>query len=252
MKFLRVVFVCLIVVLVAATNIHSPVYAEASKTPPLHSEEATPLEVIGDAGKTIHHVDAKIESDGSVSIVAEGSYVSGGPALAYDFVVDAGNKTIQFTEIKPDQLAMPAIAPATQANVIGVGQARVRVVGKDPVLMVVNETTNYLYWHRFDDGTVKAISYNDLCYAANPTPIGTHWFTTNCPVSLPWNNGPAQVVNNANGEYINWDFWLDTSSTSMTHFSQIVGLHNGTFNYSWSWNAWGEASDLLHATLYLN
>ena len=221
-------------------------------------EQDIPLRIIGDKDKILEDATVTISKDGLVSIKAHGVYESTKPAKAYDFSIDVKQETLTLEAAPAIQEPMPEhnsipTGESTDATFIGIGQARVRVVGKDPVFIVVNESTDYLYWHRFNNGTVTWIDYTDNCYAANPTPAGTHWFTTSCSGNQPWYvAGNVEAVNDVFSEYINWDFWSNAQSTSMSHFIQIVGQNDGQYRYSWNWNAWGEASALLRGTLYLN
>ena len=123
---------------------------------------------------------------------------------------------------------------------------------KDPAWLTLATTTNFLRWN-YNGSTVQWTEYNDACWAANPSPANTHWFTTFCSNNSPtYFNANSEVCNWAIGDYINWDFGNADQSTESYHWIKICGTNSGNYTYQTSyWDA-GEASWLIFHTVTLN
>lgn len=86
------------------------------------------------------------------------------------------------------------------------------------------------------------------CWAANPSSLGTHWFTNSCGDTGPQGyDGYADLF--AYGGYINWDFLLDSLSTEVNQTAE-VGVEPiwGVF-HNFSHYDWGEASFLIFGSV---
>ncbi len=93
----------------------------------------------------LEDVELSTFSDGMVSLQIQDSYHADNNPSAYDFEVDI--KGLEYTTKNKDisnekKMPNPDDTMALLPTVIGVAQAKVRLVGKDPVFIVVNETTN--------------------------------------------------------------------------------------------------------------
>lgn len=203
---------------------------------------------------------ATIYDDDSVSVSSSGTHIVGLPALNYNFEVDIKKETYTTTrvdlseEVPEDQGAQSETTTRLRLNngpekmsalAVNPGDAtaKVRVIGRDPAWVVVNQTTNVLKWRVYSSGTVKSIGFSDGCFAANPTQAGTHWFTTSCSAEKPWHpQGNMTVQNNSAGQYINWDFGDKRWATESRANIVIIGRNDRTFEYNWVFDAWGEYS----------
>lgn len=175
---------------------------------------------------------ATVYSDDSVSLSSGGSHDAGMPPLAFNFEADIKQGTYKtrredvnkgdFAEhgeqSRTNDGTMAGSVPAlTDALAVNPGDSwgKVRVIGRDPAWIVVNQTTNSLSWRVFPNGTVTWLNFTDKCFAANPSAAGTHWFTTSCSNDSPWfPMGSTTVQNNSDGSYTNWDFGRRDWATS--------------------------------------
>lgn len=115
---------------------------------------------------------------------------------------------------------------------------------EDPVNWALCQTTQRLYWYT----NYTAYSYM-WTWAANPSPIGTHWYVGG------YYNYPVYVSSSyASGRswawYYNWDWLLPNYSTTVTHDLYIYGYYNGTAQLTGYVNRSGETWWLLHSHLY--
>lgn len=128
-----------------------------------------------------------------------------------------------------DELSAPDLPPA-----------------RDPAWFKLTETSNYLRWEVFGNGTVTWRNYSEGCWAANPSPIQTHWFVNWCSHPAPfYENGNTNVLHQAAGAYYNWDFENNNEQTTVTQSSLIRGKNDATYTYTWSHVDGGEAAGLL-------
>ena len=120
----------------------------------------------------------------------------------------------------------------------------------DPIDIKVNETTNYLKWQVNGNGTVTWLAFTDACWAANPTPVGTHWYVSSCSNSNPYyTSGQTNVINEASGNYYNWDWGDDSEATYVSHFIKATGKNNGTYSYTATYSDSGEDANFLSGIL---
>ena len=203
---------------------------------------------------------ATVYDDDSVSVSASGTYAVDAPPLTYNFEVDIKAGTYSTIRIDPSQEAPEEQGTETETTTgldlnsvsgnmrtlainPGDATAKVRVIGRDPGWLVVNQTTDILRWRVYANGTVRWLGFTDTCFAANPTRAGTHWFTTSCSGEQPWYpQGNTSVQNNSSGQYINWDFGNNGWSTESRANIVIVGRNDRRFDYNWAFDAWGEYS----------
>lgn len=208
-------------------------------------------------------------SDGSVSLRGRGTAVASAEPQGYDFEVDLANGTyttrkLDSQEIKErdrlekgdleDQQSGDAIQGIDKAITPGTYRAGARVQTRDPVFILLAETMTNLVWTVSSTGTVTGTTgSSDRCWAANPSSLGTHWFTQYCKngalyVSL------GRVCNDNVGNYINYDFpplFPTPESTTASHSVYVCGRNDATYNYDWSANHGGEASYLLTGSVVL-
>jgi hypothetical protein len=210
---------------------------------------------------------ATILSDGSVTISGSGSAAVGKPTSGFDFEVDLKTGLYKTRSLDPDEIAalVPKTRPLRQSEVgrnsdnitslaivPGYWSGRVRLQTKDPVLIVLAETTTQLTWYTYSSGSVVWTSYSDACWAANPSSLGTHWYNSYCAYGGPWYSGSTNVCNDNSGNYYNWDFGVSSWRTDASHFVQLCGRNDAYFNYWWSHTDSGEGSWLIFGSILLN
>lgn len=137
-----------------------------------------------------------------------------------------------------------------ELGALGTGSqsAEVTVLTQDPVFIDVAESTLTLNWYVAASGTVQYLSRNKTAWAANPSPLDTHWFVDQQYFS---GAGGVQYGYATSGNLItkfhNCDFGLDSKCTYVSHSSRIHG-YSSKFQWFVSSSASGEFSYLLFTT----
>lgn len=203
-------------------------------------------------------------SDGSVSLRGQETVVAGAEPQGYDFQVDLASGTYTTRKLSRREIAErdrreevdwknqqagdgirelveQAIAPGTY-------RAGARVQTRDPVFILLAETMTNLTWTVSSTGAVTGITGSfDRCWAANPSSLGTNWYTQYCKNgALFYSSG--RICNDNAGNYINYDFppvFPTPESTTASHTVSVCGRNEGTYDLTWSANHGGEASYLL-------
>jgi hypothetical protein len=209
-------------------------------------------------------------SDGSVSLRGKGTAIAGAEPQGFDFEVDLASGTyttrkldrkeieerdrLEKGDLKDDQSGEALRGIVEQAIIPGTYRAGARVQTRDPVFILLAETMTNLTWTVSSTGTVTGVTGSfDRCWAANPSSLGTHWYTQYCK------NGAlylslGRVCNDNAGNYINYDFpplFPTPASTTASHTVYVCGRNDATYNYDWSANHGGEASYLLTGSVVL-
>lgn len=138
------------------------------------------------------------------------------------------------------------------SSIDGTGWARVQLNTKDPALLTLATTTNLLQW-TYNGSTVGYVWHTDMCWAANPSPLNTHWYKTFCSNNAPTNsNNNRDICNWAIGDYKNWDFGNVNLTTEAHHWTKLCGQSSGKYTYEIQyWDA-GEFSAIIYHTVKLN
>lgn len=233
-------------------------------------ERIVQLQPQADAEVMIPNFKALFLSDGSVSLRGSGTAIAGAEPQGYDFEVDLASGTyttrkldkqeieerdrLEKGDLKDQQSGDPIRRVIEQAITPGTYRAGARVQTRDPVYVLLAETMTNLVWTVSSSGTVTGTTgSSDRCWAANPSSLGTHWYTQYCKngalyVSL------GRVCNDNVGNYINYDFpplFPTPESTTASHSVYVCGRNDATYNYNWSANHGGEASYLLTGSVVL-
>ena len=117
------------------------------------------------------------------------------------------------------------------------------VLTEDPPDWDLCQTTMTLYW--YTDYTAR--SYGSP-WAANPTPINTHWYIGSYHID-PVSTSPYATGHSA-ARYYNWDFVDPTRSTTVHHDLYIYGYYNGERTVNGYAEVSGEFWWLLHYHVY--
>lgn len=241
--------------------------------------EEFPLKRGMDSEVTLPNFKGQIWSDGSASVSGKGAYDAEAPTRAYEYKVDIKQRTYTVRELDSTVIQLePAVEPQEKIErknldpdvlalrgksqrpdgisaqiSTGYYTARVQVRTYDPIFIKLTETSNTLDWYTYSNGTVDWVSYSLSWWAANPSPLDTHWY-----ISSTSHDGPyplaanTQVYHNMSGSYYNYDFVFDDLGTFVTQTAGITGNNNATFYYNWSHNDSGEGSLLITGWVILN
>lgn len=131
-----------------------------------------------------------------------------------------------------------AIAP-------GIYSAEVKLQSKDPALLTLAQTRNYLRWEVFANGSVQWKAITEQCTGyTTPPPFNTHWYVASCPHDNPYYSGGI-VYNEHAGAYENSDWGDPNVYTYSSHWIKIGGKNDGHCTYQTTYLDWGEDASLL-------
>lgn len=232
------------------------------------SDGPIPLEPEADTDIILSDVVVELSKDGTITISAEGASMEGKSDYAYDFEFDLAQATYKTTEISLDEVDFdepqkggsgenpeaneqaldsppgPWMGPLAVAP--GTYSARVLVQTLDLAFYKLAETTDYLKWIVYSNGTVAWNTWTDGCWGAWPSPAGTHWSVTYCSSSTPWYaSGNLSVNNEVSGNYRNYDWGNPSLATYSTHWVRIQGKNDGHCAHWWSYTDSGEDAGLI-------
>lgn len=178
-------------------------------------------------------------------------------ALGYNMSVDEKKKTYKITKIKGKELddelqrlgANDSYEGFTTNSTGYMG--RIAIVSEDPPDWDLAETKHGLYWTA--SGTSAYFHDRELnCWAANPSPIDTHWYKSSCKYTgLSTIDGGRTITSSAYASYYNYDFWENDKRTDITHDITIHGYYSGGFDYYWDFTETGEGSYLLDTNAFI-
>lgn len=205
-----------------------------------------------------------VVGEDSISVRVRGYKEFGSDVIAYNLKVDKENKTYKAKKIKGKELE-------EDLNKLGVDSSeksknneettlttststymgRVAVLTEDPPDWELARTKHGLYWT--SDGTTVSYYNRELdCWAANPSPIDTHWYVSSCKYTdLKTIDGGRTIVSSASSSYYNYDFMDDSLRTDVTHEISIHGYKSGSFDYYWDFTESGESSSFLDTNAYI-
>jgi len=107
-------------------------------------------------------------------------------------------------------------------------------------------TENDLKWSINSDGTVtKDYSYQDYT-GIHPTASGSNWWIDWKETTGWYSIGETSYTHRTEAQYWNQDF-LTSDYTYTWHDIRLTGNNDGTFDYQFSWDWWGEWSWNLRA-----
>jgi hypothetical protein len=130
------------------------------------------------------------------------------------------------------------------------GSWNATVVTKDPPQYDLTRTSASGSWNKVAISETKCRlvdTGSGNCWAANPSPVDTHWFNSSCNTFDALTVG---VDRNTVGSYYNWDFMLDNLQTNVTQSVRIRLVHSIGVVTSWAHSDSGEWSTLIYGSFY--
>jgi len=238
------------------------VAAAQGETPPPPPSMPTDNEIVRTINLTknpsseiaLKNVQLDIYSDGSRKIIVEGEFSFGDPTITYQIAIDEHAQSY-LTRIVPTPIEdLEQIVPdegSSKVNPLqvspGTYSAQVIVRHKDIVGYELARTTNKLGWRVNSNGSVTWLSYTDGCQGFT-TPV-THWYLNGpCSGNAPW-YCCGYVNNYVRGSYYNADWGDPSQKTYAVHESNLRGLNNGKYSYTWYAQDSGEDAGLIYATV---
>ncbi|HJX28650.1 MAG TPA: hypothetical protein VJ885_12105 [Thermoanaerobaculia bacterium] len=226
-------------------------------------ERVVKLQPRAEAEVVVRDFKALFLTDGSVTVTGKGTVRAEAPPQGFDFEVDLARGT--YTTRRLDQHEIEErdrlrestrenqggepLEPAIKAITPGTWFGRVRVQTKDPVFVVLTETMSSLTWTTSSTGTVTGSSPStDSCWAANPSSLDTHWFTSSCAYGGLYASS-GRVCNDNTGSYYNYDFGDDADITTVSQYVYLCGRNDAMYDYSFTHNDGGEAALLIYGSV---
>jgi len=192
-------------------------------------------------------------SDGSIKKTITGTVPANQGPVGYTIKVDKDKKTYKATKL--DLSKDPEYTnSATEQNQVSMfsplWSKQVKILTYDPVGWDIASTKAILYW--YEDGGYSIYSAGGHGHwAANPSPINTHWYIDvdgSYEDSQPWRNAVGQT---AFGSFSNYDFGDDDDWTYLDQDVSVWGFSNGSIEYTSSDYATGEGSLLLTSSVFV-
>lgn len=228
----------------------------------IKAERVVKLQPQADAEVNVPELKAIFLSDGSVTVTGKGRARVDAPPQGFDFEIDLARGTyttrrIDQREIEERDRQREALqktrgeeplGPAIEAITPGTWSGRVRAQTKDPAFIVLTETMTRLTWTVSAGGAVAWQSYNDSCWAANPSSLNTHWYVSSCAYGGPYSSS-GRICNDNSGGYYNYDFAFDEDITTANQYVYLCGRNDATYDYNFTHNDGGEGALLIFGTV---
>lgn len=202
-------------------------------------------------------------SDGSVTLSGQGTVDARAPMHGYDFEVDLVRgtyKTRRLDRAEIEARERLQDSPREEQTVYRLREdlqekatvycARVRVRTEDPVFVDLTETMTRLSWTISSTGALSSTYAADYCWAANPSSLGTHWYTNYCTYGGLYTSA-GRLCNDNTGDYYNYDFGLNSLITTANQYVYVCGRNDATYNYNWTHNDGGEGALLIFGSVVL-
>jgi len=123
--------------------------------------------------------------DGRVSVHGSGRHKISEGGIHYKIEINLEKNTYKAVALPIFDESVdvdPIISTMSDASVTASGSyyITVQLVTEDPLQIDLAQTSTYLSWSEKSDGTLTGASGSKACWAANPSTVGTHWYTTSC------------------------------------------------------------------------
>jgi hypothetical protein len=169
----------------------------------------------------------------------------GGFSIETDFVhrtYKAVKETL--TEEMIQQLESRYILEDSEISATAIGwRVTAAILTEDRVDWDICQTTMTLFWY-----TDHTASLYGAPWAANPTPINTHWYIDSYHKNLV--STYPSAIGHSWASYYNWDFGDDDIATTVQHDLYIYGYYDGARSINGNAYHSGEFWWLLHYHIY--
>lgn len=176
--------------------------------------------------------------DGEEHVIVSGNSKAGGEIDAYEISLDRQDNTYSVVEKEPTELATNTLS-ALAATTSHTGW--VKAITDDPVGVDLCSTKLTLSWYDYGS-TIGYQSRNLTRWAANPSSLGTHWYSSGGTlVDYSLNSGKTVLTQRGYGYFYNYDFLDDDKITNVNHDITIKAQNDGTYDYVVDWTRSGES-----------
>jgi len=204
----------------------------------------------------LDQVSAIIYPDGRVSVRTMGTKKAGTPEIVFDITVDveAGTYKVELLTPRDELETYDDEASSISSIKPGTYEIQVRLVTRDHLPQYeLASTTNRLRWTVYANGTVFRNNHWYVFWTAQPSPIGTYWYTSWSTSYSPWYSAGNTVINTkCEAQYWNNDFLDPNKYTWAWHHVTLSGTNSGVAAWYADWDHWGEFSGLLHGRVFVN
>jgi hypothetical protein len=197
--------------------------------------------------------------DGSVNLSGSGSGNVDSSFEGYDFEIDPKEATymtrrLSEAEIRgrlEESIGSEGLEPITE-EYYEPGPYRVHayVQTKDPVSIVLTETSTKLEWSVSSTGSIVYRWAGDRCWHNAYTEAGTTWYTDYCDYGDLWWATDRSLCNDTEGWYYNYDYMYDHLITNAYGQVFICGQNDGNYRTGYKVSFSGEDSGLLRGSFY--
>lgn len=225
-----------------------------------HIEQILTLQPLPETEVLIPDFQATFLSNGKVKLNGSGQARAGDPVTAIEFEVDLIQGTYRTRKVEPLEIAgslLEAEGPSflekesadephgEKAVRPGNRAVTVKVQTRDPIFLVLTETSLTVNWNTASNGRVRMNQWKHACKAANPSALNTHWFTRSCRPGRVRTPAPTQVCQDVQASYYNDDFGFGHLRTSVSQSISMCGRNDAKLTYRWSHTDSGEWAILI-------
>lgn len=179
-------------------------------------------------------------SDGSYRKSFSGSIAANEGPFRLKIDIDKDKKTYKATRVEDI-----SNEPDYSTNRSPLWARQLKMKTYDPPGWELASTKVILYFYEANGYAVYS-SGGHAPYAANPSPLGTHWYIDS---DDSWETTHPTISNavgqEAIGSYSNYDFLEDDQWTYVNHDVSLYGFSDGSIDYDGFENVFGEGSALL-------
>jgi hypothetical protein len=174
--------------------------------------------------------------------------------VAHSYKIDVQEATGTFKTEKvfqPISKQTAVVSPKTALSGNGYGySAEINILTEDPPNLDLAKTYAWISWSKSSTGTIVAGNKKLTTWSANPSPLGTHWYTYAAyfnPTSYDDLN--RTMRQSFNVSYYNYDFGSKDKATWVYHNASIEAYANGGFYYYIEYSHTGDFSYFLDTTV---
>lgn len=197
--------------------------------------------------------------DGTVTIKGSGSGDLNSVFEGYDFDINPTDGTYMTRRLSETEIlerlqastSSEGLQPIVEES-YAYGPYRVHafVQTRDPIDIVLTETSTRLEWSVTSTGNVSYIYGGDYCWAEDYSSAGTTWYREYCDYGDLWWSTDGSLCNDTDGWYYNYDYWDDNLVTNAWGHVFVCGQNNGGYRTGYQVDFSGEHSGFLSGAFF--
>lgn len=197
--------------------------------------------------------------DGTVTISGSGSGDVNSAFEGYDFDINPKDGTYMTRRLSEkeirgrlqESISSEGLQPIVE-EYYAPGPYRVHafVQTRDPINIVLTETSTKLEWGVTSTGSVSYIWGGDYCWAEDYSSAATTWYVDACDYGNLWWAADGSLCNDTDGWYYNYDYWDDNLITNAWGTVFLCGQNNGGYRTGYQVDFTGEDWEYLSGAFY--